>query len=249
MKITLSILLLASLHLASFAQKADTRYFELRTYYCNPGRLDALIERFRNHTIALFEKHGMENIGYWLPTDNKDNALYYVLAYPSKVGRDTSWKAFLNDPVWKEAAAKSEESGKIVAKVTSVFMTAAEFSPAIQASKSGADRTFELRTYYCFPGKMPNLQQRFTNHTMKLFTKHNITNIAYWNAVDSAGNPPSKLVYMIAYPNGNDPKTLWQAFATDPVWLKAKEESEKDGKIVEKVESVFLKPLDYSKIK
>lgn len=248
MKMLISLLVLSSLQITSFAQKADTRYYELRIYYCHPGRLDALVERFRNHTMGFFEKHGMENIGYWLPTDNKDNALYYVLAYPSKEARDVSWKAFSNDPGWKEAARQSEESGKIVAKVTSVFMTPAAYSPPIKASHTGKDRIFELRTYYCFPGKLANLNRRFTDHTLKMFKKHNITSIAYWTAVDSTA-PPSKLVYMIAYPDSSQAKTLWEEFLADPVWVKAKAESEKDGKIVEKVESVFLKPLDYSKIK
>jgi hypothetical protein len=248
MKKLFSLLLLSTFFFASFAQKADTRYYELRIYYCHPGRLDALVERFRNHTMGFFEKHGMENIGYWLPTDNKENALYYVLAYPSKQARDASWKAFTSDPGWKEAARQSEESGKIVAKVSSVFMNAAAFTPPIKASQTGTERIFELRTYYCLPGKLTNLNRRFTDHTLKMFKKHNITSIAYWTAVDTTA-PPSKLVYLIAYPNAAEAKTSWAAFLADPVWVKAKAESEKDGKIVEKVESVFLKPLDYSKIK
>ena len=78
MKLFLSTLLLA----ASFglsAQKVDSRYFELRIYYCYPGRLDALIERFQNHTTKIFEKHGMENIGYWVPVqERKERALLYT---------------------------------------------------------------------------------------------------------------------------------------------------------------------------
>ncbi|HTF27751.1 MAG TPA: NIPSNAP family protein, partial [Flavitalea sp.] len=77
-----SFLLMIAIALPSIlsAQKTDSRYYELRIYYCHPDRLPALIERFTNHTTKLFEKHGMENIGYWVPVNNTENALYYVLA-------------------------------------------------------------------------------------------------------------------------------------------------------------------------
>lgn len=124
-------ILMASLLVAgftSFAQAKTDRYFELRIYYCAPGRLDALIERFSNHTTRIFEKHGMTNIGYWVPENNTENALYYILAYPDKKARETSWAAFNADPEWIKVKTASEESGKIVMKVTSVFMNPLAFS-------------------------------------------------------------------------------------------------------------------------
>lgn len=232
----------------SVAQQADTRYFELRIYYCNPGKLNTLIERFANHTTRLFEKHGMTNIGYWLPTNNSDSALYYVLAYPSKEARDNSWKAFIADPVWKEVSAKSEENGKIISKITSVFLDAATISPVIQASRQGADRVFELRTYTCPPGKLPNLLTRFKDHTQKLFEKHGMTNIAYWTTVENDGAQP-KLMYILAHPSEEAGKKAFDAFRTDPAWVAARDASEKDGKIVEKAESIMMKPLPFSAIR
>jgi hypothetical protein len=107
MKLLLTSLLVFNC-LALFAQQTDTRYFEMRIYYCLPGRLDALVERFQNHTTRIFEKHGMENIGYWVPTTNDKNALYYILAYPSKEARDKSWSGFMADPEWKDVSSKSE---------------------------------------------------------------------------------------------------------------------------------------------
>src|SRR5947199_8746890 len=87
--------------LTGFAAQQETRFFEMRTYYAAPGKLDDLLARFRDHTMALFEKHGMANIGYWLPLTNTDNKLVYILAYPSREARETSWKAFSSDPEWK----------------------------------------------------------------------------------------------------------------------------------------------------
>lgn len=120
-KLLLLVALMAIGNLVS-AQKQDNRYFEMRIYYCEPGRLPNLLTRFRDHTTKIFERHGMTNIGYWVPTQNEKNALYYVLAYPSKEARDASWKAFGADPEWKKVSEESQRDGKIVAKVESIFM-------------------------------------------------------------------------------------------------------------------------------
>jgi hypothetical protein len=232
----------------AFAQNNDQRYFELRIYYCNPGKLNTLIERFTNHTTRIFEKHGMQNIGYWLPTTNTDSALYYVLAYPNKAARDSSWKAFGADPEWKEVQTKSEANGKIVNKVTSIFMNATAFSPAIKTNQKKPERSFELRTYTCLPGKLPDLLTRFKDHTCQLFEKNGITNIAYWTTVEKDTAQP-KLVYIVAHPSEEIAKKSWDAFRADPAWVTARDASEKNGKIVEKLESVFLKPLPFSAIK
>src|SRR5919198_203543 len=80
---------------------ADTRCFEMRVYYAAPDKLDELHARFRNHTCKLFEKHGMLNVGYWVPTENADHKLIYILAYPSRDAREKSWKEFMADPDWQ----------------------------------------------------------------------------------------------------------------------------------------------------
>jgi hypothetical protein len=247
MKAFLTLALLAGA-LSVLAQKVDKRYFELRIYYTRPGRMDALLERFQNHTTKIFEKHGMENIGYWLPESGDQNTLYYILAYPSKEARDKSWAAFSADPKWKEVQSKSEESGKIVDSVKSVFMNVAgDIMPRIKAGSS-TGRVFELRTYTCLPGRLPNLITRFKDHTTKLFEKHGMENIIYYTSVEKDGGQ-SKLVYLLAHKSKDAAVKSWEAFRADPVWIEARDASEKDGKIVEKVESVYLKPTNFSKIR
>jgi hypothetical protein len=109
-------------------EKKDTRLFELRTYTAAPGKMDALLARFRNHTVKLFEKHGMTNVGYWL-TAGDNPKLVYVMAYPSKEAREASWKAFMADPDWNKARTESEKDGKLLEKAPeSVFMTPTDFS-------------------------------------------------------------------------------------------------------------------------
>ncbi|MBI1356842.1 MAG: NIPSNAP family protein [Acidobacteria bacterium] len=113
------------------AQAETMRVFELRTYHTFPGRLEALHKRFREHTNAIFVKHGMSLIGYWTPTEAPDseNTLVYILAYPSMAAREASWKAFRDDPDWQAAREASEKDGKIVEKVESKFLTPTDYSP------------------------------------------------------------------------------------------------------------------------
>lgn len=110
--------------------QASGRVFELRTYTTLPGKLEDLQARFRNHTTRIFEKHGMKNVGYWVPQDAplKDNTLIYVIAHESRDAAKQSWAAFRNDPEWQKVAKESEVNGKIVEKVESVFMTATDYS-------------------------------------------------------------------------------------------------------------------------
>jgi len=108
-----------------------SRTFELRTYYTNPGKLEELHARFRNHTIALFKKHGMTVVGFWAPTAPPDaaaNTLVYLLAYPSDEAREAAWKAFNADPEWVAVRDASERNGKLVTKVDSVMMKATDYS-------------------------------------------------------------------------------------------------------------------------
>ncbi|MDZ7720630.1 MAG: NIPSNAP family protein [Balneolaceae bacterium] len=112
---------------AEFTQDQQ-KVFELRTYTTHDGKLDDLHARFANHTMELFEKHGMENIAYWTPMD-MENTLIYIIAHDSREAAEESWEAFRNDSNWQEVYQASREDGPIVENVESVFMTSTEFSP------------------------------------------------------------------------------------------------------------------------
>jgi len=109
---------------------AQNRVYELRTYTCHDGKLEALKARFRDHTIAIFKRHGMESIGYWVPQDpeKSKNTLIYILAHPSLEAAQKNWEAFRADPEWVKARADSETAGPIVQKTESVYMNPTEFS-------------------------------------------------------------------------------------------------------------------------
>lgn len=112
-----------------FAQTSiDQTVYELRTYTTNDGKLDDLNARFKNHTIRLFKKHGMESIGYWVPVD-KDNTLIYIIRHKSMIAAKQNWQNFIDDPDWKIVAEETNRNGAILAfSPESVFMTATDYS-------------------------------------------------------------------------------------------------------------------------
>jgi hypothetical protein len=112
---------------------ADTHVFELRTYTAPPGKLEALKSRFRDHTITIFNKHGMKSIGYWVPQDGPEhqNTLIYILQHDSREAAKKNWTEFGADPEWVKAKADSEKDGPLTIPGTtkSVFMDPIDFSP------------------------------------------------------------------------------------------------------------------------
>jgi hypothetical protein len=226
--------------------------FELRTYTTHEGKLDALHARFRDHTIKLFEKQGMKNIAYWVPED-KPNTLVYLLAHPSVEARGKAFKAFLNDSDWKKAFAESRKDGPLVAKVDSLMLKATDYSPA----KSGEPFEnvkpgwiYELRTYTTNEGKLPNLNARFRDHTVKLFSRHGINNVIYTTPLKKELKD-NTLVYLIAHKDKEAAGASWKAFGGDPDWKKVAAESQVDGPILVKrgVKRQYLKLTDYSPTK
>jgi hypothetical protein len=104
------------------------KVFELRTYTSPEGKLPNLQARFRDHTMRIFQKHGMSNVGYWVPQDTP-NTLVYIISHTSREQAKQNWAAFQKDPEWQKVAQESQVDGKIVARVESVFMNAADYSP------------------------------------------------------------------------------------------------------------------------
>jgi hypothetical protein len=137
--------------------------------------------------------------------------------------------------------------------VSSVVLLTVGFAFGMLTEKSSlnaqaANRVFELRTYTAPEGKLGELQARFRNHTIRIFNKHNMTSIGYWVPQD-APNHDNTLTYLLAHKSREDAKANWAAFQADPEWQKVNTESQVNGKIVAKVESIFLDPTDFSPIK
>ena len=110
-----------------------TTVYELRVYHAAPGKLGELLARFREHTVKLFEKHGLKNVAYWTPVDEpeKSNILIYILQHPSREAAAANWESFQDDPEWKSVHEKSEANGKLVDKIESTFLALTDFSPRL----------------------------------------------------------------------------------------------------------------------
>ncbi|MEP3478642.1 MAG: NIPSNAP family protein [Fuerstiella sp.] len=244
----IAVFVLAGMFIPSASAFEDSRVFEMRTYFANEGKLDALLSRFRDHTVELFTKHGITNVGYWVPQKNDDNTLVYIVAFPNEEARSASWKAFLADPKWKAAYKASTADGKLVAKIESVFLTATDYSPAIKPSQTDKARLFELRTYTTNTEKLDALNRRFRDHTTKLFTKHHLQQFGYWVPMKEADGASNKLVYLLAHESVQSRKAGFKAFGQDPAWKTAKNASETDGPLLipKGVKSQFLIPTDFS---
>jgi hypothetical protein len=188
-----------------------------------------------------------------VPVDNKQQKLYYILAYPSREDRVKSWKAFMADPEWKSVYAASEKNGTLVTHVDSTFLHATDFSPAIKPAAGDVSRVFELRTYTTTPGNSKALHARFRDHTIELFKKHGMTNFGYWNLDSDQKAADDTLVYLLAHKSIEARDESFKTFAADPDWQAAKEASEKaaGGSLTVKdgVKSVLLTPTDYSPTK
>jgi hypothetical protein len=116
------------------------------------------------------------------------------------------------------------------------------------ARAQAGPKVFELRTYTAPPGKLGDLQARFRNHTMRIFARHGMTSVGYWTPAD-APLADNTLIYVLAHPSREAAKASWDAFRNDPEWQKVAADSQVNGRIVEKVESVFMRATDYSPVK
>jgi NIPSNAP len=198
------------------AEKKPQKIYELRIYTANPGKLPDLHARFRDHTMKLFEKHGMENIIYWtlaedFNDESKDNTLVYILAHKSKKAAEASWKSFHEDPEWQAVAAKSEENGKLLANApVSVFLNPTDFNPdeePINAKSETPARLFELRRYNDGEARVPSTVNRFKTWEADLFRQSGIETLDFWTTEDNTA-----FVYLLGHKDRATADRNWQAF-------------------------------------
>lgn len=248
--LTLTLLTTVLLSLIADANCSFADVYELRTYTTNEGKLDDLNARFRDHTVGLFKKHGIESVGYWVPTDGEKskNTLIYVIKHKSRDAAAESWKAFIADPEWQKVAKESQVDGQILAKrPESVYMELTDYSPTWKQGEADDDDVFELRIYKAAEGKLGKLDARFRDHTIKLFERHGIKSVAYWHPTDEPDSADN-LIYIIKHDSREAAKASWKAFGADPDWKKAAAESGV-GRLAQRPISIYMQPTDYSAIK
>ena len=250
--LSLFLLLPSSLPAGQEKKGQASQVYELRIYHAHEGKLDALHARFRDHTCKLFEKHGMRNVGYWVPVENENERLIYIISHASREAAKNSWGAFLGDPSWVAAYKASTRDGKLVRKIESRFLTATDYSPSLKVEAAEPVRLFELRTYTTYPGKRPDINRRFRDHTCALFTRYGMTNILYCDLMKDQSGSDITLTYLISHKDATARAASWEGFRKDPDWQAARKASEKKGPILRKpggVQSTLLAATDYSPMK
>jgi hypothetical protein len=285
-KYLLSLLSVGIMAGAVLAQNTPAKkLYELRSYVSNPGKQAAVLNLIETGGVQFMAKHHIELIAAWVAVDAetgaadpKDERVFTLVAHKDKATADNSWAAFQADEGWKDVLQKSVVDGvKPVRSFERIFLTENDYSPAL-SPKSVGNRVFELRTYVATKGNLAALNSRFRDHTLKLFEKHGMTNIAYWSAIDgqpttcgkmlealsplgkeqaevdpntpSAGNA---LVYFLAHASPAAAKASFGKFRTDADWEKALKGSEAaaGGPLTVKggVKSLFLAPASFSPLK
>ena len=213
--------------------------YEKRVYKAVPGKLPAINARFANHTCAFFKEFDIGMVGFWNDEIGASNQMTYITSFDSMADRDEKWTAFGAHKPWNEVRAETEVDGPLVAQVINSFMTLTDYSPQPFFKTS----LQELRIYDAMPGKMPDLNNRFKNHTMALFEKHGIENVAYWTDVVGTSN---RLTYMLGYPDLAGREKGWSGFQSDPAWQTARAASEENGPLVRVSKHSMLRLADYS---
>jgi hypothetical protein len=209
------------------AEMKSQKIYELRIYVTNPGKLPELHARFRDHTMKLFEKHGMENVIYWTLAEDvsyrtaggetraepKDDTLVYILAHKSKEAADESWRNFRADPDWQAVVTKTEANGRLTASPpVSVFMNPTDFHPGEWDSNAKSDkpaRLFELRTYNDGEARVPSTVGRFRDWEAQLFRDSGIETLGFWTKADN-----SAFVYLLGHKDRETADANWQKFFT-----------------------------------
>jgi len=214
--------------------------YEWRTYEATPGKLAAL-QTHLEVAAGLFKKHQLGVLGFWTEEIGTGGQVNYMWIYEDLTEREKKLAAFGSDSAWKRQVAEEteREGGPVVARVQNTMLQLTPYSPTPRLTT----KIQEWRIYEAMPGRLPDLHNRFANHTLRLFEKHMITNIGYWTEVFGTSN---RLVYMLGYSSLADREKSWAAFQADQDWQRARAESETNGPLVAKTYARILRPTAYS---
>lgn len=237
------------------SNKPNFTQYELTVFTAKPGKLAAVHDWLRAHHEDAFTKHGATNIGYLVPSGpNPENKLLAIHRYPSLPALLKTSRAIKADPLWKPMDTAEITPDALLESTTTVRLKPTDYSPEFTPTESQPPRVFELRTYTCpSPDKLFSLHDRFRKHTMKLFAKHGMENLVYWQPMDGEQSDV-QLVYLLGHKSEAAAKESFAAFRADPDWIAAKKASEEKagGSLTNAdkgVVSEFLEATEYSPLR
>ncbi len=213
--------------------------YEFRTYEATAGNLPAL-NKHLEVAAGLFKKHGLGVMGFWTEEVGTGGQVNYMWVYEDLEERQKKLASFGSDPDWrKQVAEETEQHGVVVARTHNIMLQPTPYCPEAKI----AGNVQELRIYEAMPGRLPDLHNRFANHTLGFFKKYGMENVGYWTEAFGTSN---RLVYMLGYPSLGDREKSWSAFSADPDWQRMVAESHKNGTLTAKTYNKILRPTAYS---
>lgn len=224
--------------------------YELRTYKASPNQMPALHARFRDHTLALFPRHGITSVVYWTNlVGGHNDELTYMVSFESMAARQDAWASFAADPDWQKVFKDSNAAaaGLLSEWIDNRFLLSTDFSPADHGGPSDTPRLFEWRSYTAALDRMPDLLTRFRETAVGKFTQHGATNVGYW--LNAVGGRTDELSYVLAFRDVAHRDEVFASFGADPEWQKVRAESNKDGNIVAHLSNKFMLATDYSPLR
>jgi hypothetical protein len=237
------------------SSEPDYTQYELTIFTAKPGKIAAVHDWLRAHHEDVFAKHGATNIAYLTPTgSDSDSKILAIHEYPSLPALLKTSRAIKADPIWQSADTAENTPESLLENTTTLRLRPTDYSPEFTPTESKPPRVFELRTYTCpTPEKLFYLHDRFREHTMKLFAKHGMENLIYWNPMDGEQSDV-QLVYLLGHKSEAAAKESFASFRADPDWLAAKKASEEraSGSLTNAengVVSEFFTPTEYSPLK
>jgi hypothetical protein len=219
----------------------DFPLYELQVIHAKPGKLEQVHAWFRAHQANVLAKHGAESMAYLVPIGpNPENKLLSVYKFPNLPAVLAFSRALKADPFWKPLDTAVDSPDLLVSKVEITSLSPTDYSPEFKPEKASQPRVIELRTYTSpSPEKLAYLHARFREHTMRLFQKHGMENVVYWQPRGIEG-ADRKLIYLLGHKSQDAAKESFAGFRKDPDWLAVREASEKaaGGSLTEQKDGV-----------
>jgi hypothetical protein len=208
--------------------------YEFRTYHALPGQLPALLKHLETK-YSLLQQRAIAFVGAWTDDIGTNNQVTCLLSFENEAARAGALTALSEDLSWREYLSSEQRTcGPVVDHVTNTLLRLTPYSPAPKVTQP----VQELRIYDAMPGRLDQVHERFSRHTIRLFGKHGIEVTGFWTEEFGTGN---RLVYMTAFPDLASREKRWGAFGTDPEWLQVRAETERNGAIVARIHNRMLR--------
>ncbi|MDX1951731.1 MAG: NIPSNAP family protein [Verrucomicrobiota bacterium] len=231
------------------AADSPAPYSEFRLYQVVPGKLEAVLERFRDKIEPLYKKHQIRALGYWTNVLTPEKPIFlYLLSDSSQESLASKMKAFAEDPEFKKAYAEStQKHGPTVEKIETFKVNPLDLPAEAAPNSIQMSRTFEFRHYIVTPGRMNDYIQNYKEHRTALFSKHGLSNYGYWQSADPG--QPDSFFMMLTHTSVDAINKAKAAYHADPAWNEAVKPLDKAGPPTKSVVSIMLKAVDFSPVK